>query len=124
MSKYYDDPLVVAYMAREHRVYTYQGSEAGGDYIVNDPASFFHFLKDELPKSINTTEKQRYYIHEDSLPIFEPKHGDWGRGKAGQMCCYVDDELKWYVPQDGVYIEAADIVTRRPKLQFFTPLEE
>ena len=94
MSKYYDDALEAAYMAREH------GVKVQGYYNVTknlgDVLSWENIMENRhFPK---------YYIHEDSLPIFEPKHGDWGRGRAGQMCCYVDDELKWYVPQDEVRI--------------------
>jgi len=129
MSKYYDDALQAAFMAREFGVkYNFINKKSGYTFCISQTQKGLtgeHVMFDEYLRMIGATQEHcPFYIHEDSLPIFEPQLGDWGRGKAGQMCFYVDDELKWYEPQDGVYIETADIITRRPKLHFFTPESE
>lgn len=77
MKYYYTDPLIVAYMAREFRIHTDQGDREKGDYIINDPSSYFLFLKEELPKVINNPEHgNKYYIHVTSLATLNPQIGD------------------------------------------------
>jgi len=76
MKYYYTDPLIVAYMARKFNIITEQGSVENGDYIINDRASFFHYLKEELPKTINSNVEHRYYIHTSCVEILKPQVGD------------------------------------------------
>lgn len=67
---YYDDPLAAAYMAREFRV---QYESKNGHKLLYATADIFMF---EECEEVIQFMGDKYYIHPDSLAVFEPREGD------------------------------------------------
>jgi len=104
---YYDCPLQAAIMAKEFGVeYEWSGK-------LEPQESAFGLI----------IVPARYYIHPDSLPIFEPKYGDKGIAQEGKgaTCGFFN---KWEVlvaPEESVIDKVHIIYRNKP---FFTPKEE
>jgi len=112
---YYDDPLAAAYMAREFGVeyYTYpDGSDK------DDPINCDEFKDHGVCLSDNST----FYIHPDSLHIFNPRRGDlvyYHPIDLHELWCWSEWE-----PSDihKSFSDIGDIIQRNDK-PFFMPLE-
>lgn len=79
---YYDDPLAAAYMAREFGVRL-------GYPQDNKDYPFVEICDTRYEYLMLSDAKGKYYIHPDSLAVFEPKEGDlvWNqyRGEVGYI---------------------------------------
>jgi len=143
---YYTDVLIIAYMAHEFEVVVEKEVKNSGFFRVNHrrdmSANKADFKWDAVCRfDISITpsgkwdrrtspHKPPFYIHEDSLPIFEPQVGDIGKIDGEDEVVYYQNfqgEKGWY---DGFvawgtkyYDDAAKIIQRDGK-QFFHPQEE
>lgn len=134
MTRYfYNDPLAAAYMAREFGVqlqYWYSGIKA----IYPDRIEIFGEEFREIPQNWHTSladilgggmhlNHARYYIHPDSLPIFEPRMGD-----LCEFTRYDDDgELieNEFAEYGNVFpIGIPDLIIQRDNKPFFWPESE
>lgn len=133
---YYDDPLQAAYMAREFGVkyqseYKWQSEKWGDKY--GDYLEHFIFV---LPGGSLTEQVDEYYIHPDSLDIFEPKLHDvveWDGIMFGMVIGVNEEEgdigVQHGCQDDGscdVYtLEPYEItIIQRDNKPFFTPRRE
>ena len=136
---YYDDAVVAAYM-----YYKFMIKFIGVNYeYKNDNCteeSRYETYKGEIENFIGHEELycpyDRYYIHSDSMPIFEPKEGDLIHGKEKYLDVYkrVDDIVKsksivtgfW---SDGLHYSLTDdfekwTIIQRDGKAFFMPKEK
>lgn len=106
---YYADPLAAAYMANEFGV-KYQ-SEIKMDWLsAQSYTSRGNFSR------IN----KEYYIHPDSLDIFQPKEGD--RNIDGLI--YTNGQWIGLGYASSAYIYENRDIDKRDNKPFFTPIEE
>ena len=66
---------------------------------------------------------RKYYIHEDSLPIFKPHELDFGLSNKDVMYQFEDGKWLWANEEEPDENETVEIIHRNFK-QFFTPQEE
>lgn len=81
MSKlYYDDPLVAAYMSREFGVTTSSEQCAKNfnweEWAHSDSLIKIFIYENNLSIDEFYEHCGKFYIHPDSLPVFEPREGD------------------------------------------------
>ena len=83
MKKYYDDPLIAAYMAREFGVLVSPKMNTGEiNWSCKYPSRGVYTHEWEaLPP-----DWDRYYIHPDSWHIFEPQVGDFITQDGDDFC--------------------------------------
>lgn len=126
-TRYYDDPLAAAYMAREFGV-KYQ-------YWCEDDKEFYNI---ELrPFSANYDEfypegddyqlnEDKYYIHPDSYHILQPHNGDAGSDAKGFPLYYSDyfkvDDFYWHYSMGATGV--VEKIIQRDDKQFFEPKQE
>ena len=151
MTKFYTDPLQAAYMAREFGVKfqprviekTMVMKDCHGIHNAGKVKEYMETRKTTYLSIVSNLIKhvdRKYYIHEDSLPIFKPKIGDLVRTKHNGICYEVDNfpthhgqfipvcppSAKYYGRKDGrqAVFEGNIIIILRDNKQFFTPETE
>ena len=124
MKKYYDDPLIAAYMCREFGVKVCLLNTESPDplFSLSDLA---YAIK---VQSMGVVIKENYYIHPDSLHIFEPQVGDLITQDGDSFChkvVSVGDNEQPVCFYTGVLYEPywSDIIQRNGK-HFFMPMDE
>ena len=138
MKKFYTDPLQAAYMVREFGVrfvpnvkgYNHASIDLTirGDTNENITWLMVDGELDGWNNRIGDALKpdEKIYIHEDSLPIFEPQNSDVGIDSASRIYTWFGG--KWIAQgKSSEPVYPVDIVTRwqqRTLKRFFTPQEE
>ena len=128
MSKYYDDALQAAYMCKEFGI----KYENNAGYIKKgEPFSIIKFLglypeQGGFGLQIARDIRCRYYIHEDSLPIFEPMVGDITTQDGLKEVGAIVDGVVYDANYDGCIIYKFDAwkIIQRDNKAFFTPMEQ
>jgi len=120
MTKYYDDPLQAAWMAREFGVAMNPEGDGMDEYAGK---VYSHEIVDLAQKGRFDV---KYYIHPDSYHIFEPQDWDLGRYVGTYPFAWFK-ENGWFTQNEKCEPpDAGDVIeiTRRDNKAFFMPLEE
>lgn len=134
---YYDDPLQVAYMAREFGVKyqtKYMGIEGAdidsmyGELAATKGCVELRLSLFGLDAELGSMPKDKVYIHPDSLHIFEPQVGDMvlNNRVGGVNVLTVTDIAPRYAYQVhySLAIELNLIIIQRQNKAFFMPKSE
>lgn len=128
MKMFYTDPLAAAYMAREFGVeivgaFEKLVPEQEKIFILQIPfREWFEILLDSRNMRINQGYRKpdRYYVNDDSLPVFEPKVGDVGHNgeQAGDF-----RDKGFFETDEGLEVDKCKIIQRDGKPFFWPEVE-